>query len=216
MLGPIAQPAGYLDFADTRTVLGIARFGDVVSNAGFLWVGILGLRMRDVSRAWRCFFAGVVAVAFGSTYFHLEPGLDRLVWDRLPMTVVFVSAVAAVAGNQIAPTVANWILGPGLIVGVASVLYWRWTGDLRAYVWVQLTPMLTVPAIAFGFRGRRLRLRYLLYAVGTYAVAKLAEGNDELLLRWSGVVSGHTLKHGLAAVALWWVYRMLALARSEP
>jgi hypothetical protein len=216
LMGPIPQAPGYLDFADTRSVLGIERCGDVASNAGLLWVGILGLRLRDVSVAWRCFFAGVVAVAFGSTYFHLAPDLDRLVWDRAPMTVVFVSAVAAVAGDQIAPTAARWILGPGLLVGVGSVLFWRWTGDLRPYAWVQVTPMLTVPAIVLGFRRRGLRRRYLLYAVGTYAVAKLAEVNDELLLTWSGIASGHTLKHGLAALALWWVYRMLALARGEP
>lgn len=35
---------------------------------------------------WNCFFVGVVAVAFGSGYYHLKPDDDRLVWDRLPVS----------------------------------------------------------------------------------------------------------------------------------
>jgi hypothetical protein len=36
----IAQPLAYHNFADRRAWLGIANFGDVVSNAGFAIVGL--------------------------------------------------------------------------------------------------------------------------------------------------------------------------------
>ncbi len=45
--GPIAQPSGYHDFADGRTILGIPNLADVLSNTGFALVGIWGLlRLR--------------------------------------------------------------------------------------------------------------------------------------------------------------------------
>ncbi|MDH5750231.1 MAG: hypothetical protein OEY85_13050, partial [Rhodospirillales bacterium] len=40
---PIPQPASYHGFADRRSFLGIPNFADVMSNFGFLIVGVLGL-----------------------------------------------------------------------------------------------------------------------------------------------------------------------------
>jgi len=38
--GPIPQPPGYHAFADQRALLGIANFGNVMSNLAFpLWAG---------------------------------------------------------------------------------------------------------------------------------------------------------------------------------
>jgi NADH:ubiquinone oxidoreductase subunit 6 (subunit J) len=37
---------------------------------------------------WTCFYVGVAAVAFGSSYYHLKPNDDTLVWDRLPVSSV--------------------------------------------------------------------------------------------------------------------------------
>lgn len=36
--------------------------------------------------SWTLFFAGVTAVAFGSSYYHLKPNDATLVWDRLPVS----------------------------------------------------------------------------------------------------------------------------------
>lgn len=37
---------------------------------------------------WTCFFIGVAAVGIGSSYYHLKPNDARLVWDRLPVSIV--------------------------------------------------------------------------------------------------------------------------------
>lgn len=37
---------------------------------------------------WTCFYIGVAAVAIGSSYYHLKPNDARLVWDRLPVSLV--------------------------------------------------------------------------------------------------------------------------------
>nr|CAB3479506.1 unnamed protein product [Digitaria exilis] len=63
----IPQNEDYHDFADQRTLfLGIPN-----TLNGELW-------------SWSLFFAGVTAVAFGSSYYHLNPNDATLVWDRLP------------------------------------------------------------------------------------------------------------------------------------
>lgn len=38
---------------------------------------------------WTCFYVGVAAVAVGSSYYHLKPDDARLVWDRLPVSLLY-------------------------------------------------------------------------------------------------------------------------------
>lgn len=35
---------------------------------------------------WTCFYAAVTSVGFGSSYYHLGPNDNGLVWDRLPVS----------------------------------------------------------------------------------------------------------------------------------
>src|SRR5262245_27190595 len=83
---PVVQNQGYHAFADTRRLLGIPNFWNVVSNLPFVLVGILGLAKTRGMTA-RILFAGVTLTCFGSAYYHLAPDDARLVWDRLPMTM---------------------------------------------------------------------------------------------------------------------------------
>src|SRR5262249_28086789 len=66
--GHIAQLPNYHDFADARTLLGVPRAMDVLSNAGFLVVGIWGVVILMRSRAafgtsWPGYMLFSVAVA---------------------------------------------------------------------------------------------------------------------------------------------------------
>ncbi len=90
VLPPIPRPLGYHNFADHRGWLGIPNFGDVASNAPFAIVGLLGLILLSQPRAvkfadsrerwlYLVMFAGLILTAFGSAYYHLEPGNARLV-----------------------------------------------------------------------------------------------------------------------------------------
>ena len=44
---------------------------------------------------------------------------------------------------------------------------------------------------------------------GFYVLAKAAEALDRPVFTFTGFVSGHTVKHLIAAVAVYWVLRML-------
>jgi hypothetical protein len=222
----IPQDAKYYQFADHRAFLGVPNFFDVASNVGFLVAGVMGLALLARGRAvfaderrerpaYALFFAALVFVSLGSTYHHLAPDVWRLFWDRLPMAVAFVVFLAAVIGERVSVTAAHRLLWPLAALGALSTVYWRWTeqqgaGDLRLYGFVQFFPLLAVPLIALFFPSRYTRGRDLWVVLLLYGLAKVAEMRDpQLLAATGGAVSGHTLKHVLAAWALVWVVRHL-------
>ncbi len=220
---PIPQDKGYHIFADIRTCLGIQNFGNVASNLAFLLVGLLGSlwcyrNLKTGTRlSWIVFFAGVALVFAGSGYYHATPNDDTLVWDRLPMTIAFMGLFAALVGEHLGEQFERPVLIPALIIGIASVFWWRYTDDLRVYIWVQLAPLLAIPFIMGVFPGRYTHRSYLLYGLLFYALAKVAEYYDkETYALTSLFVSGHSIKHLLAAMAPLFLYLMLRRRRDVP
>jgi hypothetical protein len=230
---PIPQDPNYHHFADTQAYLGIANFGDVLSNAGFAIAGILGLIAllggkgralfadKNDSLPYLAFFLGVAMVSIGSGYYHLAPDSDRLFWDRLPMTVAFMALFSAIIADRIdVGTGIKWVLPVLVAFGLASLLYWDWTerqghGDLRFYGLVQFYPMIALPVICWLFpKARHTGGGYLFWVIFWYAVAKLLEYFDgEVLSLLGGSVSGHSLKHLAAAIAPYIVLRMIMASR---
>lgn len=213
---PIPQDPGYHVFADIRTCLGLQNFANVASNLLFLAVGATGMAWcyrnpgTTARLSWFVFFLGVALVFFGSGYYHREPSDNSLVWDRLPMTVAFMGLFAALLSEHLPGKRELALLVPALIVGIASVFIWKATNDLRVYVWVQATPLLAIPYVIAAYPGRHTHRHYLLYGVGFYALAKVAEVLDYWIYdaTWTAI-SGHSLKHLLAAAAPFCVYLML-------
>jgi hypothetical protein len=217
---PLPQDDRYHAFADARTLFGVANFGNVVSNAAFLLVGALGLRLcfsrgsGGAQRSWTVFFFGAVAVAAGSAYYHWSPADATLVWDRLPMTVVFMALFSALLAEHLRPGLERVVLPAALVVGAASVAWWRYADDLRFYAWVQFAPLAVIVFLLLAYRARYTHRAYLGYGLLAYAAAKIAEVGDGAIFEWTArAVSGHTLKHLLAALALFAVYLMLARRR---
>ena len=219
-LDPIRQHAGYHRFADQRVILGVPNFFDVSSNVAFLLVGVtsvLFLARRTVSLrfAWLTFFVGVAIVSAGSGYYHANPNDGTLVWDRLPMTIAFMGLFAAILGEYVDERLGKVLLVPAVLLGLFSVLYWHWFGDLRFYFWIQLIPLLTVPAVMILFRSRYSHGWVLLVALALYGLAKVAEAYDgEIFALTRQLFSGHTLKHLLAALSCLTVLAMLGRRKS--
>ena len=222
----VPQPQSYHQFADQRASLGIPNFGDVASNFPFAVVGIWGLwfvwsergrpQFLDQREQWpyALGFFGLFLTAFGSSYYHLAPDNARLVWDRLPMTLVFMPLVAAMIVERISVLVGLWLLPELTAIGAASVWQWyaselRGEGDLRMYAAVQVYA-LVILLVALLLPPRYTRNTDLLWVVGFYALAKILETADRQVFELTGrTVSGHTLKHLAAAMAGYWVLRML-------
>jgi hypothetical protein len=197
---PIAQDQAYHMFADRRSIWSIANFWNVVSNLPFAVVGILGLwKLRGAAD--RILFAGVLLTFFGSAYYHLAPSDSRLVWDRLPMTIVFMALLALVISGENDSRSSRWLLALLLTCGGASVLWWSITNDLRPYVLVQFGSLLILIPMLWFVRDAR----YLAAVLGFYALAKLAEFYDQPI--YLGLtISGHTIKHILAAIATYFIF----------
>lgn len=207
----VAQDQAYHAFADRRVFLGIPNAADVLSNLAFLLVGAVGvMRLAASDRAmfsapteaslW-CVMLGFVATAAGSAWYHLDPDDATLFWDRLPMTLIFAGLLSAALAQRVSGKLARVGLVALVVLGVASVAYWRATGDLSLYALLQ-----------FGGLGALLLLVAVTprgadpfqwwWVIGWYALAKVVEVADGAIWEASGgFVAGHALKHVAAAVA---------------
>jgi hypothetical protein len=231
---PVLQDPAYNHFADHRTLLGIPNFFDVISNVPLFLVGLLGLafillRATQTSQgafatdqevwSYITLFAGVTLAGVGSAYYHLAPGDNRLVWDRLPMTVIFMSFLAAIISERISTRTGLLLLPILLSVGIASIIYWhvtelRGSGDLRVYLDVQYYTTAAIPLIAILFPSHytRGRIAFLVFAV--YVFAKVFELLDSAVYSLGHIVSGHVIKHLIAAVGAYLILYMLQSRRS--
>jgi hypothetical protein len=226
VLPPLRQPPAYHLLADRRPLLGIPNFLNVVSNAAILLVGLMGMGCLLRRRAsgtngsfqepaerlpYAVFFFGVVLTGVGSAYYHWTPNNSTLAWDRLPMTVAFMSILAATIAERIDLKAGLWMLWPLVLAGAGSVWYWRWNGNLWPYAAAQYFSIFLVGLLLCLFPPRYTRSPDLLWATGIYALAKVAEVLDARIFGAIHFVSGHTLKHLLAAFAVYWVLRMLVI-----
>ena len=163
---PIPQDPAYHALADTRTFFGVPNFVNVISNAGFLVVGILGLRLwtsgrsiEGASLAWRLFFLAVLAV---SGLAAVMPLGSRMAGWGVALAVLCGAVLAAPAarsgelvpaltdrtvGAQVAALLTPWILPVGAlaVAGVALYVVGRRLPAVRSVA------LAVVLAIAMGF-----------------------------------------------------------------
>ena len=210
LLPPIHQDPNYHAFADQRTIWGVPNFWNVVSNLPFLLVAIWGLRafrnrkafLQPWERiAYSILLLGVALVAFGSSYYHAWPDDATLFWDRLPMTLVFMSLLATTIGERISMRCGRLLLLPLIAIGAGSVFTWRFSGDLRLYGIVQFYPMLSMPLMLILFPSRYSSAFGAWAMIGFYGLAKILEFFDHQI---ADVLSrgGHPWKHLAGATAM--------------
>jgi len=236
--GPIPQDDAYHAFADARPWFGIPNGADVCSNAPFVVTGLLALAALRRARAattppprWAqlafgLFALGVATTAVGSTIYHLHPTSTTLVFDRLPMSVGFATFAALVVGERLGDRVGRATLAPAAFLGVASVLVWAFTldgrggDDLRLYAFVQYFAVFAVVALLVLVLEPRATRAPVVLACAAYVLAKVLEALDATVLHaTAGLVSGHTLKHVVAALAaaclVRWFTASVAVAASR-
>ena len=111
------------------------------------------------------------------------------------------SQFVALLGEYVSKRLGKALLIPALLMGFASVLYWHWFDDLRFYFYIQIAPLLLIPVVMLLFRATHSHLCLLVLALGCYVLAKVAESYDQQIFALSAqTISGHSLKHVLAAL----------------
>jgi len=137
------------------------------------------------------------------------------------MTIGFTAIVAAIIAERISVRAGLLSLVPVIAIGIGSVVYWQMTelggrGDLRPRVLVQFYPMLAIPLLMFPFPPKYTRSADLLGTAALYALAKAFEALDTQIFGLGQIISGHTLKHIVAAFAIYQILRMLRRRQPLP
>lgn len=211
---PLAQPDYYTHFADPRPWLGIPNAADVLSNLLFVVAGVLGLRVLArlpraalglaQRRLAALFFAGLLLTALASGWFHWQPDSAGLAADRLGMTVAFAGVLGLGVAGYVSARAGGLFALALLLGGPLTVAVWATSGNLLPWALLQGGGMvlLVVLAVLRPPPGA-LAVRWgLLIAI--YALAKGLELADQTVFALSGqLVSGHSLKHLLSALAAW-------------
>lgn len=223
---PLAQPAHIHDYADSRAWAGLPRGLDVLSNLPFALLGAWGLRvlaqlpgaaLPAAQRALAAlFFLGLALTALASGWYHLRPDDAGLFIDRLGMSVAFAGLLGLGAAAWVSAR-AGLALAAALLLAGAASAWWCWrSGNLLPWAVLQAGGALLLAALAV-LRPRADGLRVRWWAViALYALAKLCEQADHALYAASGqLLSGHSLKHLLAALAAWPVIGALQALRQN-
>lgn len=216
--GPVVpDPTAAAGFADARAWHGLPFAMDAASNLPFAVFGIWGLwrlrrfdtlheRLQSTAAldcAW-LFFAGLVFTAAGSVFYHLQPDALRLAADRAGMAIAFAGMLGLAVCERVSLR-AGW---PAACVafagGLMAVAVYHERGDVLPWAVVQFGGMALVLGLALlrpvpGAMGLKLGA-----VIFFYGVAKVFELGDHAVFDATGdVVSGHTLKHLVAACAAW-------------
>lgn len=236
---PFPQDVEYHNFADQRTLCCIPHALNVLSNIPFVVFGVWGvvwLFTRDGRTPGTChtdawewwahllMFACLALTGFGSAYYHANPNNATLYWDRLPLTVVFMTFFVMVVSERISPAAGPRLLVPCVAFGVFGVTWWHWTelqgaGDVRFYALVQFFPLITLPIVLLLFPARYTGTAGLWGVLAWYGIAKLLELWDRPIYTANSMVSGHTLKHLVASLGgLWliWILQGRRLLQGSP
>lgn len=214
-LGPHLTQAPHIhDYADQRAWLGLPCALDVLSNVPFALFGFWGLRMLGrvpaaaLDRTQRAlaalFFVGLVLTAFASGWYHWRADDAGLFVDRLGMSFAFAGLlglavagrISARAGAGLAPVVLLWgVLG--------AWVCWR-SGNLLPWAVLQgagLVLLLVLSVLRPHTGGLPVHWAAI---IAIYALAKLCELADHVIFEATAqLVSGHSLKHLVAAFAAW-------------
>ncbi|CAD6240288.1 unnamed protein product [Miscanthus lutarioriparius] len=200
-------PALHL-FADMRNLLGVPNTLNVLTAYPLLLAGVPGLvlclcgsgcfgvSLRWEALGWFLFYAGNVAAAFGSAYYHLKPDDDRLIWDRLPMMISSSSLLSILVIERVDERVGLSCLISLLSLILVSSACERVLDDMRLWVILNFVPCIAIPAMLFLFPPKYTHSRFWFLATGFYLLARfegLADRKVYSVNRY--FISGHSLEH---------------------
>ena len=235
----VAQHAHYHAFADQRTAWGVPFAMDVLSNLPFAIAGIWGLvGLRRLSKLAQSstqlsipkaeptsgpgaqpalaalFFVGLLVTAVCSSFYHWQPDNAGLAIDRLGMVVAFAGLLGLSVADRISGRAGLATAATVLAVGPLSVMVWSTWGNLLPWALLQGGGMLLIVFLAVcRATSERIPGAWgipLAVVIALYALAKVFELADHPVFELTHhLVSGHSLKHAVAALAAWPVIRVM-------
>ena len=228
LLPATGLPAGYHDFADQRTLLGLPHALDVLSNLPFAVMGAWGLWwLRRVPLDRLCtaqrglaglFFIGLIATAFCSSGYHLDPHEAGLCIDRVGMSLAFAGLLGLAAADRISARAGVALAALVAVAAPATALVAWLGGNMTPWAVLQGGGLVLLAALALRRPQPRALGFSIIGVIAFYAVAKALELADAPVFALTQqLISGHSAKHLVAALAGWPVVRALqSLAQGAP
>ena len=228
LLPATGLPAGYHDFADQRTLLGLPHALDVLSNLPFAVMGAWGLwwlrrvpldRLGTAQRGLAVlFFVGLMATAFCSSSYHLDPHDAGLCIDRVGMSLAFAGLLGLAAADRISARAGVALAALVAVAAPATALVAWLGGNMTPWAVLQGGGLVLLAALALRRPQPRALGFSIIGVIAFYAVAKALELADAPVFALTQqLISGHSAKHLVAALAGWPVVRALqSLARGAP
>ena len=228
LLPATGLPAGYHDFADQRTLLGLPHALDVLSNLPFAVMGAWGLwwlrrvpldRLGTAQRGLAgLFFIGLIATAFCSSGYHLDPHDAGLCIDRVGMSLAFAGLLGLAAADRISARAGVALAALVAVAAPATALVAWLGGNMTPWAVLQGGGLVLLAALALRRPQPRALGFSIIGVIAFYAVAKALELADAPVFALTQqLISGHSAKHLVAALAGWPVVRALqSLAQGAP
>lgn len=141
------------------------------------------------------------AFAAAPSCYHWHPDAAGLLVDRLSMTVAF-AGILGIAACRISERAGIAVAASVMVAAPLSLAVFAATGNLLPWALLQGGGLVLLLAAATLPAGNALPVRWG-WVVAAYAVAKLLELQDHAVWELTGqLVSGHSLKHVVAAFAV--------------
>lgn len=226
--GPILLPAQVHQYADHRVWLGIAGAANVWINLATFLVGAWGwratrashwpLHLRTPGQAFQiCTMLSAVLAAL----YHLRPVDGLFVIAHMSTAGAFMMLTLGLLADRVdsrfgSRLVCALMLIAAALVGGAMLLDSAHDNalDMRPLLLLEIIPVLVIPAGALSLPGRSTQAFDWILVLALYALAKLLESGDALILQASGWISGHTLMHVALTAAVGWMGYCAARARA--
>ena len=227
LLPATGLPAGYHDSADQRTLLGLPHALDVLSNLPFAVMGAWGLwwlrrvpldRLGTAQRGLAgLLFIGLIATAFCSSGYHLDPHDAGLCIDRVGMSLAFAGLLGLAAADRISARAGVALVALVAVAAPATALVAWLGGNMTPWAVLQGGALVLLAALAVR-RPQPGALGFSIAGViAFYAAAKALELADAPVFALTQhLISGHSAKHVVAALAAWPVVRALQRAAQAP
>jgi hypothetical protein len=148
------------------------------------------------------FFISIILTGLGSSYYHLSPKDFTLVFDRLALSFTFAVILAMLASIRISERSGFHTLAELIILAPLSVLLWNYNGNLTPYAVVQFGGIIIIVLTLLLTKAQKQSPCFTSLII-LYGFAKVTEFYDVEIFNLSqNLISGHTLKHLIGALAV--------------
>jgi len=192
----ISLPQEYHNFADKRIFLGIPNMMNVISNFVFLIPAIIYFKRTKKNTL---LILHIILLSIASGYYHFNPSDETIFWDILMIATTSMIVLITISDTKYGLLLYSY--------AIFSILYWKYSDDLRLYILI----LIGVPLYIVLKYYKNINLKKYIYVIVFMGIlTRISEHNDHFIYKLTNKqISGHTLKHIFAIIAVWYVVKLL-------